>query len=1130
MKKISLLFFFCIFAWATKAQTAHPDYQDGKIWFRIKKDYRIFLPFSKNGSTNYLDLPLSTMPFISELSKSSGITKLSNSFHIAKKSPELQRTYLLEFTNYNMVDELIRQIEASGAVEYAEKVPLLKHCLTVNDPSYSSQWGLTTINATSAWNYFSSGSNVVVAVVDDAVERTHPDLSPNLWVNPGEIAGNGIDDDGNGYIDDINGYDVADHDNNPNPPSSAFDHGTHVAGIVGARSNNGIGVASIGFSVKLMCVKSTNSASSVTNGYDGVLYAAESGADVINMSWGGSGSSITAENIINYAYSQGIVLVAAAGNSNVNTVFYPAGYTNVIAVAATQVGDTKASFSNYGTWVDISAPGNNIYSTVVGGAYGNKSGTSMASPMVAGLAGLMLSLNPAMTNAQVRTCLQNSAVNINSMNPGYVGELGSGRIDANASMSCVAATLLLPPTADFIANTTTVTAGGSVNFTDLSISSPTSWNWTFTGGTPSSFSGATPPAITYNTPGTYAVSLTASNANGSDTETKTAYITVNPAGGCQGINYPIPSGWTLSNYYAGATVGADGWINGVSMYLDKQKAMYFNASSMPYTHLNTVLLAFGRAYSANPAKVVPVRIYNGTGGTVGALLGTSNLTMGQIMADEAGGYYTEASFVGTPIALPASKEFFVSVDLTNLQWTPSVKDTLSIVSNQDGQTVPSVIWEQWSDNSWHRYTTTSSWNLSASLVIHPFLTSEPTNAIATPSSVTICEDNSVNFSAAGSTFQDTLLWVFPGGTPYLSNNVNQSVMFNNPGTYTAKLYVVGGGCSLLDSAEVTVTVNPKPNISVTATASELCAGASSTLTASGASSYTWSPATYLSGTTGATVTSTPSSTIQYTVTGTTAGCQNSTLVEIEVLESPVANVTVDNNSICTGSSVNFDGSLSQYASSFNWTITGGSPAASTATGGTTSFATAGTYNVNLTVTNACGTDTDSESILVSNAPAVSFTFSDDTTCLTGGTVTMNPTPSGGTFSGTGVTGSTFDPAIAGVGTHTVTYTYVDGGTGCTAIQTNDIVVDNCLSVTGIAGNDNFMVFPNPAAYTLTIQGSTDFTQVEILDMTGRLVSNMVNINSRKATLSLNELPNGMYTVRILNGNQMIYQNKLVISK
>ncbi|MEZ4889602.1 MAG: S8 family serine peptidase [Crocinitomicaceae bacterium] len=162
---------------------------------------------------------------------------------------------------------------------------------------------MTKINAQGAWNYFSTGSTVVVAIVDDAVKRDHPDLAANLWVNPGEIAGNGIDDDGNGYIDDINGYDVGSGDNNPNPTTSSYQHGTHVAGIVSAATNNGIGVSSIGFSCKLMCVKSTNSPSVVSHGCQGITYAAANGADVINMSWGGPGGGTTGQNVINYAIS-----------------------------------------------------------------------------------------------------------------------------------------------------------------------------------------------------------------------------------------------------------------------------------------------------------------------------------------------------------------------------------------------------------------------------------------------------------------------------------------------------------------------------------------------------------------------------------------------------------------------------------------------------------------------------------------------------------------------------------------------------------------------------------------------------------------------------------------------------------
>lgn len=951
MKKLLVL--FALIPLGLFAQNAHVNYQDGKIWFKLDDAIRI----SASLKEDPFKIPMQSIPGLEQIVSKYGFVNLSKPFYAAKNSKILQRTYLLEFSAIQDVDKCIRELENLKGMEYAEKVPLDRVCLTPNDPSYSSQWGLANINAPTAWNYFSAGSNIVVAVVDDAIERTHGDLSPNLWVNAGEIPGNGIDDDNNGYVDDINGYDVGSNDNNPNPPSTAYDHGTHVAGIVSARSNNGTGVASIGFSCKLMCVKATNSVGSVTNGYDGIVYAAASGAHIINMSWGGPTASTTGQNIVNYAVSEGCILIAAAGNDNVNTQFYPAAYNNVVSVAATTSSNSKASFSNYGSWIDVSAPGNNIYSTTVGNSYGNKSGTSMASPMVAGLAGLMKSLNPNMPNSDLINCLLSTAANINAQNPSFIGQLGSGRIDAAAAMACVAASLNNAPVADFVASNTTLSAGGSTVFTNLSTYNPTSWNWTFTGGTPASFNGQNPPSITYSTPGTYSVTLTVSNANGSDTETKTNYITVGAASSCERINLPIPGSWTPANYYTGATVGSDGWINGMNVYLDKQKAMYFDASASSNTILNNVYVAFGRAYSANPGKIVPITIYDGTSGTPGAALGSTNLNMGQIMSDVNGGFYTEASFVNNPVTLPASKKFFVSVGLNNLQWTAGVKDTLSVVSNSIGQTTPSAIWEQQSDNIWYQYGTAGSWSLNASLFVHPFLTNTPSQAVITPSTLTICQGNPINFSAAGSTYQDTLLWSFPGGSPsVVPSNPNVNVSYFTPGSYQAILYTIGGGCSLFDSAFVNITVNPSPNVSVSGT-NTICNGGNTSLTASGATSYAWSPATGLSATTGTNVTANPTSTTTYSITGTIGSCTNSTTITINVDNPPVPSIEFVDSTVSCPTTVSFDGSNSTDADTFTWTFPGGTPATSNSSSPTVTFGADGTVNVELMTTNSCGSDT-----------------------------------------------------------------------------------------------------------------------------------------------------------------------------
>jgi serine protease len=963
--KIKLLLALCLLLpLGVFSQSISPVFQDGKIWFKLTNETRINTTLDENPDK----IPFGSIPGFERFTATYGVTNLSKPFHAAKTSIELQRTYLVEFSQYALVENFVKELAALNMVEYAEKVPLDHRCLVPNDPSYGSQWGLATIGAPTAWNYFSTGSTIIIAIVDDAVERTHPDLSPNLWVNDDPVGGG--DNDGNGYVDDLNGWDVGDNDNNPNPTNSSYDHGTHVAGISSARANNGAGVASIGFSCKLMCVKSTSTPTAITNGYDGIVYAAANGADVINMSWGGPTFTTTGQNVCNYAWGQGCILVAAAGNDDVSSQFYPAAMNNVISVAATASGDGKASFSNYGSWVDISAPGNNIYSTTVSGTYGNKSGTSMASPLVAGLVGLMWSLNPGMTKTDLINCLYSTATNINAMNPGYIGQLGAGRINAANAMQCVSTTLNNPPVADFTANYTTITAGGQVNFTDLSAYTPTTWNWSFPGGSPVSFSGQNPPSITYPTAGTYNVTLTVSNANGTDTQTNTSYINVNPAGGCNTINLPIPVGWTFGNYYSGATPGVDGWVNGNNLADDQEKAMYFDASALPYSQMVECYIAFGLAYSAIPGKIVPVKVYDGTAGigsAPGSQIGTTyNLTMGQIMFDANNGYYTDVHWP-TPITLPASKKFFISIDVSNLQWQAGTHDTLSILSNTNGQTVPSAVWEKQSSSTWVHYNTPGSYALDLSLIVHPFLTSQPVNATFTETATTICQGEGITFDATGSTYQDTLLWVFPGGSPGLvAENPNPTVIFNTAGTHTVTMYVVGGGCSELDSAVVNVTVNPTPVVSVTAVTNPICNGGNTNLMASGASSYIWSPSTGLSATVGTTVNASPTTTTTYNIAGTTGTCTGNTSIQVEVLDPPTATLMAADDSIDCNTSVVFDGSGSNDATNFAWTYASGLPATSNASGDAVTYNSAGNHNVQMIVSNACGSDTSTYTIHVFN--------------------------------------------------------------------------------------------------------------------------------------------------------------------
>ncbi|MBS4028058.1 MAG: S8 family serine peptidase [Ignavibacteriales bacterium] len=345
---------------------------------------------------------------------------------------------------------LANELSALDEVQYAEPWFIYKPSFTPNDPSYGLQWGLPKVNAPAAWDIEQGSDTVKIGIVDSGVEWTHQDLSANIWNNPNEIPNNNTDDDNNGFIDDIHGWDFAgaqwqniQGDNNPSPMGSNNDHGTHVSGIASASTNNSTGVAGLGFNCKILPVKCSadndtrgpGGVGYILTGYQGIAYAAMMGADAINCSWGGGGGSQTEQDLINFATQQGSLVIAAAGNDNSSGFFSPAGYQNVIGVAATGTNDARASYSNYGENIDVCAPGSNIYSTIYSNTYTYLSGTSMASPFVAGLAGLVKSHFPNYTAQQVGEQMRVTCDNIDGINPGYAGQLGRGRINANTALT-----------------------------------------------------------------------------------------------------------------------------------------------------------------------------------------------------------------------------------------------------------------------------------------------------------------------------------------------------------------------------------------------------------------------------------------------------------------------------------------------------------------------------------------------------------------------------------------------------------------------------------------------------------------------------------------------------------------------
>lgn len=312
-------------------------------------------------------------------------------------------------------------LNSMPGVEYAEVDHIVQHNLVPNDPSFTSLWGLRNtgqsggavgadIKAVSAWDISTGSSQTVIAVIDSGVLRTHPDLAANTWVNPDEIPGNGIDDDGNGLIDDLYGWDFANNDSNPTDDNS---HGTHCAGTIGAVGNNGIGLTGVAWNVKIVGLKflGANGSGSTSNAVKAVDYCFRKKIRISNNSWGGGGYSSSLYNAIQNAQSVGHLFIAAAGNNgrdNDATPHYPSSYNlpNVISVASIDRFDARSSFSNWGlTSVDLGAPGSTIYSTILNNGYGNKSGTSMATPHVAGAAAVLLSYRPGWTWQQLRDAL-----------------------------------------------------------------------------------------------------------------------------------------------------------------------------------------------------------------------------------------------------------------------------------------------------------------------------------------------------------------------------------------------------------------------------------------------------------------------------------------------------------------------------------------------------------------------------------------------------------------------------------------------------------------------------------------------------------------------------------------------------
>ncbi len=358
--------------------------EDNKIEFIVKRDTMEFSP--------------QTLEFLSK-------------YNVEFYEEILYFNASIVYVSLDNLEELIPESKVTPGIAYVEPDFYMELDFTPNDEHYTNyQWDLPLIGMESAWEYELGSNEVIVAVVDTGIDYSHPDLSANYLAL---------------------GYDWVNNDNDPNDDHY---HGTHCAGTIAALINNTIGVAGMA-NVSVFAEKSFNSigSGSTSDSRSAIMHAVDMGADIISCSWGGTSYSETLVEAIEYAIDHGVMVIAAAGNSNSNSLHYPAAYQGVIAVSATDQNDIKASFSNYGNWIDVSAPGVDIASTVPyeikGGYYMLASGTSMAAPHVSGLAALLMSAFPTYSANQIETLIYESALDLGD--PGFDTYYGHGRIDTS---------------------------------------------------------------------------------------------------------------------------------------------------------------------------------------------------------------------------------------------------------------------------------------------------------------------------------------------------------------------------------------------------------------------------------------------------------------------------------------------------------------------------------------------------------------------------------------------------------------------------------------------------------------------------------------------------------------------------
>ncbi|HGY56496.1 MAG TPA: T9SS type A sorting domain-containing protein [Caldithrix abyssi] len=400
-----------------------------------------FIRLTEKGLTRRSQILDSGLRQITGLSKKLSADTLSRfqpAILSTKTAPVFYRWLIYTTPSPQFLDSLRQQ----GWIDYFEEVKTFRINNSAGDSLLDKQWYLQTIGAQQAWQYTKGDSSVLIGVIDTGIDYRHPDIRPGLWVNRSELNGlPGVDDDGNGFVDDSLGWDFTDAPRFPdggdyldqdNDPMDEYGtgHGTQVAGIIVAANGNGRGISGTAPGVRVMNLRAGTAAGYLEEDdvANAILYALDNGARIVNMSFGDVALSRFLKEVIYYAAQEGILFIAAAGNSASDAAHYPSGLPEVISVGASTPADGLAGFSNYGNTLDVIAPGVDMLSTAIGGGYNSVNGTSFSAPLVSAVAGLLLSHNSEYSNGQIRNILKTSAKDVLSKGWDYYS--GAGRLSA----------------------------------------------------------------------------------------------------------------------------------------------------------------------------------------------------------------------------------------------------------------------------------------------------------------------------------------------------------------------------------------------------------------------------------------------------------------------------------------------------------------------------------------------------------------------------------------------------------------------------------------------------------------------------------------------------------------------------